>query len=184
MISKLTTAACIFIVVLSTGCGIKSYVQKEPNNDFKKYKTFNWIESVKDFKNVQDNTVRQSITAQLNRKGLKEVKSNADISIDYDLMVSRETAVVSDPVYTTPYVGYRYNPLSRTVSHAWYPSQYIGENTYSVPYKIGTVSINMVDNRDNTLVWQGWAQTEVEQRKMNPNEIDEIVKAILKKYKN
>jgi hypothetical protein len=50
-----------------------------------------------------------------------------------------------------------------------------------VPYKSGTVTINIVDNASKKLVWQGWAETEVTRKKIDKDDMNKIVKSIFRK---
>ena len=181
--------ALLFAILLWTiqGCGIEAHVQKDPAAQLSKYKTFNWLtkdDSVaKKYTDFQDKNVKASISKELQSKGFKELTNGyADISVDYDVMVETDVRRESEPVYSRSFVRYLYNPYTRRINSVWYPSQYLGENTYSVPYKSGTVTINLVDNLTNAVVWQGWAETEVDRKKLSSDEIDAIVEAIFKKF--
>jgi hypothetical protein len=50
-----------------------------------------------------------------------------------------------------------------------------------VPYKSGTVTINIVDNASKKLVWQCWAETEVTRKKIDKDDMNKIVKSIFRK---
>jgi hypothetical protein len=57
----------------------------------------------------------------------------------------------------------------------------LGQDAYDVPYKSGTVTINIVDNASKKLVWQGWAETEVTRKKIDKDDMNKIVKSIFRK---
>jgi hypothetical protein len=63
----------------------------------------------------------------------------------------------------------------------YFPSRYLGQDAYDVPYKSGTVTINIVDNASKKLVWQGWAETEVTRKKIDKDDMNKIVKSIFRK---
>ena len=63
----------------------------------------------------------------------------------------------------------------------YYPSRYMGQNNYDVPYKSGTITINLVDNDSKKLVWQGWAETEVTKKRIDKDDMNKIVKSIFRK---
>jgi hypothetical protein len=63
----------------------------------------------------------------------------------------------------------------------YFPSRYLGQSDYDVPYKSGTVTINIVDNASKKLVWQGWAETEVTRKKIAKDDMNKIVKSIFRK---
>ena len=164
-------------IILLAACGITSEVQKDPNVDLSTYKTYLWLEEdgSKSYKDFQESHLMQRVNEQLERRGWRRVSANEnpDALIDYDIMVEKNE---SEPVYSRPIVRYLYNPATRRVTTVWYPSQYLGERSYSVPYKSGTITINIVDTDSNKLVWQGWAETEVANSRMDNDSIDRIVK--------
>ena len=170
------------------GCGIEAHVQTDPTVQFDKYKTFNWLikddSAAKKYTDFQDKNMKESIAKELQSKGFNEsTTTNADVSVDYDVMVETDVRTESEPVYSRSFVRYIYNPYTKRISSVWYPSQYLGQNTYSVPYKSGTITINLVDNQTNAVVWQGWAETEVDKKKLSSDEIEAIVEAVFKKFK-
>ena len=122
------------------------------------------------------------VNQQLEKNGWRQVKSNPDILIDYDIMIENDVKNQSESVYSRPYVRYFYNPYTRRVNSVYYPSQYLGENSYDVPYKSGTITLNFVDSKTNNLVWQGWAETEVTNKRLQQDDMKKVVKAIFKKF--
>ena len=158
----------LIATIVMAGCGVQSYVEKDPSVDLKNYKTFAWIndkgtkqENGKPYKDFKETYLMDLVTKELEKNGWQKAKSNPDVLIDYDIMIENETRRESDPVYSRSTVRYFYNPYTRRVNSIYYPSRYLGENTYTVPYKSGTITINIVDNSSDKLVWQGWAETEV-----------------------
>lgn len=173
------------IIFFLASCGITSEVQKDPNVDLNSYKTYAWLgeDGTKSYKDFQESYLMQRVDEELEKRGWRKASGNPDALIDYDIMIENELKSESEPVYSRPIVRYLYNPATRRVTTVWYPSQYLGERSYSVPYKSGTITLNVVDNDSNKLVWQGWAETEVANSRMNNETIDKIVKSIFKKFK-
>jgi hypothetical protein len=64
----------------------------------------------------------------------------------------------------------------------YYGSQYLGESSYAVPYKSGTITVNIVDTRTNNLIWQGWTETDLNNRRLSQDDIQKAVKSIFKKF--
>jgi hypothetical protein len=176
---------CSILFVLAS-CGITSEVQKDPAVDLNTYKTFAWLEEdgAKSYKDFQESYLIERVNQELEKRGWKRVSTtdNPDALVDFDIMVENELKSESEPVYSRPIVRYLYNPATRRVTTVWYPSQYLGERSYSVPYKSGTITLNIVDNDSNKLVWQAWAETEVSNQRIDNDTIDKIVKSIFKKF--
>ncbi|MBC7829789.1 MAG: DUF4136 domain-containing protein [Chitinophagaceae bacterium] len=183
-ISSLVVIAAIVLA----GCGVQSYVEKDPSVDLKNYKTFAWInergtkqETGKSYKDFKQTYMMELVTSELEKNGWQKAKSNPDVLIDYDIMIENETRRTSESVYSRSAVRYFYNPYTGRINSYYYPSRYMGENNYTVPYKSGTITINIVDNESDKLVWQGWAETEVTKKTISKDDMEKIVKSIFKK---
>ena len=178
----------LIAAIVLAGCGVQSYVEKDPSVDLNNYKTFAWInekgskqENGKPYKDFKETYLMDLVTKELERNGWQKVKSNADVLIDYDIMIENDSRRESQSVYSRPNVRYFYNPYTGRVNSYYYPSRYLGENSYTVPYKSGTITINIVDNHSDKLVWQGWAETEVTSKSISRDDMERIVKSIFKK---
>lgn len=178
----------ILAAIVLAGCGVQSYVEKDPAVDLNRYKTFAWInekgtkqENGKPYKDFKEAYLMDLVTKELEKNGWQKAKSNPDVLIDYDIMIENDVRRESDPVYSRPTVRYFYNPYTGRVNSFYYPSRYLGENSYTVPYKSGTITINIVDNDTDKLVWQGWAETEVTRKNISREDMEKIVKSIFKK---
>ena len=183
-ISSLVMIAAIVLA----GCGVQSYVEKDPSVDLRNYKTFAWInekgtkqQSSKPYNDFKETYLMDLVTKELEKNGWQKARSNPDVLIDYDIMIENETRRESDPVYSRSMVRYFYNPYTGRINSFYFPSRYLGENSYTVPYKSGTITINIVDNDTDKLVWQGWAETEVTRKNISKDEMERIVKSIFKK---
>lgn len=178
----------VFAAFIITGCGVQSYVEKDPSVNLNNYKTYAWIseknserKNDKPYKDFQETYLMNLISQQLEENGFVKARSNPDVLIDYDIMIEKAVREQSDPVYSRSFVRYFYNPYTGRINSLYYPSRYLGQNRYDVPYKSGTVTINMVDNNSKKLVWQGWAETEVTKKRIDKDNMDKIVKSIFKK---
>lgn len=169
-----------------SGCAMQAHIDKVPGLDLASYKTYTWIDQENENKSYTDleaATLKKSIAMQLGKKGFTEVNKGADVSIDYDVMVEEQLYTKKDAVYSQPYITYRYNPYSRRMQQYYVPSRYMGDNVYNVPYKSGTITVNVVDNKTNAVAWQGWAETEVNNKKISTDKIEGAIGAIFKKFK-
>ena len=177
------------LAIAFVGCGVPAHVEKDPSVSLKNYRTYSWLtehnsfhKDAKSYQNLQEKNLKEMVNQHLEKNGWREVRSNPDVLIDYDIMVENDVKNQSDPVYSSPFVRYFYNPFTRRINSAYYPSQYIGENNYAVPYKSGTITLNVVDTKTNNLVWQGWAETEITSKRLQQDDMKKVVKAIFKKF--
>lgn len=177
----------VFVALIITGCGVQSYVEKDPSVDLNSYRTYAWIndkdsrKNDKPYKDFQDTYLMDVIGQHLEKNGFAKAKGRPDVLIDYDVMIENEVREKSDPVYSRSFVRYFYNPYTGRVNTVYFPSRYVGNNTYDVPYKSGTITINIVDNDSKKLVWQGWAETEVTRKRIDRDDMNKIVKSIFRK---
>lgn len=186
--------ACIMFVALAaigltiTGCSTTAHVEKDNTVNFTKYKTYSWVnekeKSLKDrnSNHLVDAHVRSAVAKELKKNGWVETKAQPEVLLDYNIMVENSVKELDNPVYTRPFTRYYYNPYTRRISGLYYPSQMMGYERSEIPYKEGTITIHMIDNSSNKLIWQGWTTDEVNSRNLTGKEISSSVKSILKKF--
>ncbi len=186
--------ACILFVILAaigltiTGCSATAHVEKDNTVNFTKYKTYSWVsdkeKSLKDrnSNNLVDAHVRSAVAKEMKKNGWVETKAKPEVLLDYNIMVENSVKELDNPVYTRPFTRYYYNPYTRRISGLYYPSQMMGFERSEIPYKEGTITIHMIDNSSNKLIWQGWTTDEVNSRNLTGKEISSSVKSILKKF--
>ena len=113
--------------------------------------------------------------------GWKEVSDNPDVLVSYDLLVERSVETQSDPVYSRSFTRTYYNPRAKRWGTIYYPSQFLGYQTYDVPVKQGTVTITMMDANTDKVVWQAWTTAELNYSQLTADEIAHSVKNIFSK---
>jgi len=186
---NLVAGVAISAALLITGCTGTAHIEKDKSADFAKYKTYAWAEkpenkeTKKEMKNgLTETNIRNSVNAQLQKVGWKEVNANPDIMVNYELLVDKTEKEQKDAVYSQPFTRSYYNRYTGRVNTYYYPSQFSGFDTYTTTVKEGTVTITMIDNRTDKAVWQGWATSELNSSKITGREIDQSVKTIFKKF--
>ncbi len=178
-------------VAFITGCSAPVVVQQAPGSDLSNYHTYAWIDTkASESDNTQRATpyegtsFRLAADAELAKAGWREVKEgNADALVSYDILVQRSSERVNDPVYSQPFSRMYYNPYRRSWSTIYYPSQFVGYQSYSVPVKEGTVTLTITDANTDKVVWQGWTTEKLDSKNITPDEIAGSVRNIFKKFK-
>lgn len=166
-----------------TGCSVTSHTETAKGADFSRYKTFAWANGNKQAtkaNDIVDDNIKSAVARQLEQKGWKEADGQPDILVDYTVAVQQSRKRESDPVYSQPYTRYLYT--RRGIYSMWYPSMLMGYNSYNVPFHEGELTINMIDAKTNKLVWQGWAEGEINRRQISSKEAEAQVKSIFKKF--
>ena len=137
----------MLISYLFTSCSsIKVTTDYDKGTDFSTYKTYMFVKEVADIplNDLNKNRLLTSIEKELNAKGL--VKSdNPDLVIDIQINTRTEQSATTHSSYYGGYGrrGYRYSGGMGT--------SYTSIDTYVV----GTLFINLVDNKKNELIWHG-----------------------------
>ena len=182
-------AVAVTVALLFTGCAGTAHIEKDKSADFSKYQTFAWVEKPQEKETpkarrneLTEANVRNSVNKQLQKVGWKEVSTNPDIMVNYELLVERNQKEQKDAVYSQSYTRSYYNRYTGKVNTFYYPSQFVGYDTYSTTVKEGTVTITMIDNKTDKTVWQGWTTSELNSSKITGKEIDQSVKTIFKKF--
>jgi hypothetical protein len=169
---------------LFSSCGSSAHIEKDEAVNLGNYKTYTWMD--KDNKDrlngiaVQD--LKTFVNGELQKNGFREVKHNPDLLLSYDLLVEKSVRDQSEPVYSRPYSRVYYNPYTRRYGTIYYPSQFLGYDSYQTPVKEGTVSISMVDAKTDKTVWQGWTTDEVNSNYFSSKEVQKNLKSIFKKF--
>jgi hypothetical protein len=177
------------VACFAVSCSNPVYVQKDDGVNLNNYKTYMWVDTRAAENDNSDRatsyadiSVRNSVNAELSRKGWREVTSNPDILVGYDVLVERSLEQKSDPVYSQPMSRWYYNPYTRRWNTIYYPSQFIGYQSYEVPVKEGTITINLVDARTDRAVWQGWTTENMDYSRFTEDEVARAVRNIFKKF--
>jgi len=182
----------LLLAFFLTGCVATTPVEVSTDYDrnvnFSEYRTFKWfqdkptagIDSANKYNTFLDQRIRNAVEAQLIQKGFTKTESNPNILIAYDVKVINRQSVRPDYAYA-PGFGYGYS--------YWYGYRYnYGYNRFGgrpmmiEEYKDGTIIIDLVDAKDNQLIWRGWGQMEVDEANISEAEVNKIVTNILSKY--
>jgi hypothetical protein len=180
-----------YVLVLAAGamllnsCGTSAHIEKDETANLANYKTYTWID--KESKDRMTNEIavqnlKTIVNQELQKNGFREVKRNPDLLLSYDMLVEKSVKEQSEPVYSRPYSRVYYNPYSRRYGTIYYPSQFLGYDSYTAPVKEGTVSISMIDARTDKTVWQGWTTEELNGSQFTSKAVQRNVRSIFKKF--
>lgn len=166
-------------------CGTSAHIEKDESANLGNYKTYAWIdkESKEKLKNdIAEQNLKTAVNAELQKSGYRQVKSNPDLLLSYDLLVEKTVRQQNDPVYSQPYSRVFYNPYTRRYGTVYYPSQFLGYEDYDIPVKEGTVSISMIDAKTDKTIWQGWTTDQLDGNRFSSKEVQKNVRSIFKKF--
>jgi len=187
--SKWVSAATVSAVLVVTGCAGTAHVEKDKSADFRTYHTYAWIDKPEEKgtkKNrrteLTETNIRNAVNEQLRKNGWREVNASPDILVSSELLVERNRKQQQDPVYSQPYTRSYYNRYSGRFVTYYFPSRFMGYDTYSTTVREGTITITLIDNKTDKTVWQGWTTSELNNNRITSNEIDRNVRTIFRKF--
>lgn len=183
------SAVAVSAVLLFSGCAGNAHIEKDKSADFSKYRTYAWVDKPDEKENkknrrkeLAETNIRNAVNEQLQKSGWKEVSSNPDVLVNYELLVERNQKQQQNAVYSDPFTRSYYNRYSGRMITYYYPSRFIGYDNYSTTVKEGTITITMIDNNTDKTVWQGWTTSELNSSRITSSEIDRNVRTIFKKF--
>jgi hypothetical protein len=176
--------------MLLAGCASVAHVEKDDTANFSTYHSYTWVDaqdsksdSVKTkVSDLAERKIKDAVNAELAKNGWKESKHRPDVLISYDVVVDRGVREQNDPVYSTPFTRYVYNPYSRRWFSIYYPSEFMGYDRSQHATREGTVTVSVIDAKTEKTVWQGWTTDEVNSQNLTSKEIQNAVKSIFKKF--
>lgn len=177
------------VMVFAAACTNRVYVQKDENVNLANYRSYMWVDTRA---NEHDNSPRatayidinlqSAVNAELKKQGLKEVNHNPDMLLSYDVLVEKTPEQRTNPVYAQSLTRMYYNPFSKRWGTIFYPSQFLGFQSYEVPVREGIVTINMSDTQTDKLVWQGRITERLNYTRLTQEEINKTVRNIFNKF--
>jgi hypothetical protein len=166
----------ILITTVVWSCSDRIHVKTDYDRDvnLKLYKTYGWL-PVKDiesknnpllYNELTDKRIKKAAEVQFQAKGIQYSAENPDLRVHYHIIVDNRSAV-----RPTTY-GYFYSPY-------WMRNQY---DVYQ--YREGTLIIDLMDAKNNNLIWRGWGTEVLDGSNIDLTEADinEAVYKILNEF--
>ena len=166
-----------FLLQADYGCApsVKVNVDYDRAADFSPYKTFTLVDIAAKGEVSQLNAERivKAIKGTMVNKGYTEVASDADLLVNAMTVVKNKTAVTANTDY------YGYGGIYRPYGY-WGG----GSTTFSsYNYTDGSLIIDVVNNKNQKLLWQGVGNSEIDSKPKNPDQfIQYAVEKILKDF--
>lgn len=166
----------VIILFLAMGCSNQLHVKSDYDKDvnLRLYKTFSWL-PVKDieaknnpllYNELTDKRIKKALEMQLTTKNIIYQTEKADLKVHYHIIVDNKS-MIQPMAY-----GYNYSPY-------WMRTQ---GNVYQ--YREGTLIIDLMDAKNNNLVWRGWGVSTLNDNDiaLTEDKINEAVYKIMKQF--
>ncbi|QTE37809.1 DUF4136 domain-containing protein [Mucilaginibacter sp. P25] len=203
MKKTINTGLVLLLVAALSACSSYNYYTAARNKtDLSAYRTFAWLPPatmtnkagavVK--KEVADEKVKDAAISALENKGLKFQENNPDLLVSYTTVTGRGMKTEFYPYYYGGYPGFGlgfgwgwgggwgYRPFYGYGGWGWgYPYGYgYGGGGYArVPYKEGTLIIDIMDTKSRKLVWRGFGVGELHNPQKTVKELPKVVNGII-----
>ena len=180
-----TAIVAVLSIGMLAGCASAVHIEKDETANFSKYKTFTWLHGdngkLENQSDLVETKIRNAVSKEFEKIGWRESKNKPDVILDYDVLIERSSKRENDPVYSQPFSRLIYNPYTRRYATIYYPSQFLGYESYQKAIREGTITVTMIDAKTDKTVWQGWTTGEVNSRNLTNKEIQKAVASIFKK---
>lgn len=176
---SLLAAAALLLSACATGPRITSDV--DPSADFAQYRTFAFYSPLaiegQGYATLTSGRVKAAARAQMESRGYAYDEKSPDLWLNLNAYMQEKTDVVS-----TPEVDYDYYYSYRARRYVSVP--YWRDRTQVYQYTEGTLNVDLVDAKQNRLVWEGVAVGRVGRSKPEERgaKIDAAVAEIFARY--
>lgn len=166
------------------------YAIQSSNASFGRYRTFAWLplaDTSHYYNDISDERIKDAVTAELERRGLSLKRNRPDLLVRYTIQVKERIRFYDNPVYIyNPLLRYRgiaRNRFGRNYYYT-YPNPfpvYVGSEIEQVPYKEGTLIIDLIERRNHKVIWRGYGIGAVDDPQAALHDIPLVVEGILNK---
>lgn len=176
---KIYSIAFLMFSILLVSCGPKVNTNKKTAKDLDSFSSYAFLPNQDTIKTTEyDNRyvneiVIDEINENMQDQDYRLDRNQPDLLVYYHLMMDEEVAVNATPVYTNySYYrpGYYVGPYYRNYAYNNYFTipRIAGTSIEQIPYKEGTIVIDLINRRTNEIIWRGRANDVV-----TPNNLEE-----------
>ncbi|WP_374949150.1 DUF4136 domain-containing protein [Mucilaginibacter sp.] len=191
--------AVICVSALSACSSYNYYTAAANKTNLSQYRTFAWAaqrqnpnKQWRPLDEIGNGKLQEATKVALIQKGLVLEQQNPDLLVRYATVTGRGTKLQ----FNSPYYGYGwggfggwgyggfYRPWGWGGYGGWGYGYGGGWGGYGygqkVSYKEGTIIIDLIDTKTNTIVWRGYGVGELHNPKQTMNDIPKVVDGIIK----
>lgn len=190
--------AAAFVSVLSACSSYNYYTAAANKTNLSNYRTFGWAPINKNpnkqwrpLDEIGNGKLQQAAKIALTEKGLSLDQQNPDLLVSYATVTGKGTKT---EFYSPYYGGFGFGGLGLGGFGGFYRPFGWGYGGWGGPfyggwgggfpqkvhYKEGTVIIDLIDPRTNTIVWRGYGVGELHNPKQTMKDLPKVVDGIIK----
>lgn len=151
------------LAVLANACGggLRVSTDYDPEAGFEGYQTYKWAqrtqggEDPRVYNELMAGRIKRAIDAALQAKGYRETSDTPDFYVAWHGAIEGRMDVQT----INHHYGYGWG---------WYYPSGVVQDTYVRNWDEGTLMIDIVDGRSNSLVWRATGQAELDERPQAP----------------
>ena len=140
----------LITITVLTSCGpsLQVFSDYDKTADLSHYKTFSWLKldaieakgsNPLYYNELNDKRIKEAVNKQMQGKNFQPFSNSTDLQLHYHIIVEDKTSTITEPI------GTQYRPYSNEHRRSTYQ------------YREGTIIIDLMDIKTNTLIWRGWA---------------------------
>ncbi|MBD1393058.1 DUF4136 domain-containing protein [Mucilaginibacter glaciei] len=191
--------AVVLVSALSACSSYNYYTAAANKTNLTQYKTFAWAAQRKNpnkqwrpLDEIGNGKIQEATKVALQQKGLVLEQQNPDLLVSYAAVTGKGTKTeFYSPYYGGWGYGFGYGGFYRPWGFGFGYSPFYGGYGFGgygfgggygqkVHYKEGTIIIDLIDTRTNTIVWRGYGVGELTNPKQTMREIPKVVEGIIK----
>ena len=152
---------------------LKVYTDFDPDYSVRDYKTFGWISNKQleqkgnplYYNELNDKRIKKEVTLQMTNRGYHFATTNAGLVMHYHFVWENRELLNPDPFGD-------------------YGSYWLNRNLNGFEFREGTLIIDLMDPKTNSLVWRGWAVGFLDEDRPDQmgKQITRAVQTIFKKF--
>ncbi len=185
-------AMSLVLSILMMSCGPRVKTNKTTARDLDSFSSYAFLPNQDTIRTTSyDNTYVNEIVISEIRENMQQLdyrldQNQPDLLVYYHLMLDEEIAVNANPVYTNySYYrpGYYVGPYYRNYLYNNYFTipRIIGTRVEQIPYREGTLVIDIIDRRTNEILWRGASEDVITPNNLE-EELREYVNAIFEEF--
>lgn len=152
----------IALLIFSSACSVSPKIHSNisPVVDFSQYKTFGYfkhLDTDKRYESLLSQFLKQATTAEMTRRGFTYSDKNPDLLINFHTNIVNKLKIHQSSV-SMGYYDYRYD---------FYYGVWPGYQLDVDDYQQGTLNIDIVDRKQNKMIWEGIAIGRLTQDKLD-----------------